>query len=192
MSDVVKCVTCTFQANNPRLVKLWLWQKFKVLWICYKNFMYVRHKNFYNHPHSRKQQEVKAFYKAYDKTFIFLTMLGFGDGFHHKLLKVFFLSIWICNNLTLDGSLSYILCIIVQLKSPDYNLSKKLSRGGIASFKPLRFLVPATTTPDLLAGSNGSSFNGSQWSNTHWGKACPPVSERRWAVKPNLKKNKKT
>ena len=35
--------------------------------------------------------------------------------------------------------------------------------------------------------SRGSPGMICQWSNTHWGKACPPVLERRSAVKPKMK-----
>ncbi|TNN59006.1 hypothetical protein EYF80_030744 [Liparis tanakae] len=48
----------------------------------------------------------------------------------------------------------------------------------------------ATTTPGLLVVSNGSPGMICQWSNTHCGKALPPVLERRSAVKPEIGKSK--
>ena len=38
--------------------------------------------------------------------------------------------------------------------------------------------------PGLVVGSNGSPGSTAQWSNTHCGKACPPVRDLRSAVKP--------
>jgi len=65
-----------------------------------------------------------------------------------------------------------------------YSLSKKLSRGGIASLRPLRFLASMTIPDGLEAGSNGSPGNTCQWSKTHCGNAWPLVLARRSAVKP--------
>ena len=66
----------------------------------------------------------------------------------------------------------------------DHNLSKNLSNGGTASERPFLFLVSKTTRPGLVVGSNGSPARICQWSNTHCGKACPPVFDLRSAVKP--------
>lgn len=71
-----------------------------------------------------------------------------------------------------------------------YNLSKNFSRAGIFSDSPLRFLASLTMVYGLLASSNGSPGIDCQWSNTHWGKAFPPVLERKSAVKPVWINNK--
>lgn len=65
-----------------------------------------------------------------------------------------------------------------------YNLSRKLSSAGMPSFSPLRLRVSATTWEGRLALSKGSPGRICQWSNTHWGKAWPPVLDLRSAVKP--------
>ena len=58
------------------------------------------------------------------------------------------------------------------------------------SLRPFLFLVSNTTFPGLVAGSLISPGNICQWSNTHCGKAWPPVLDRRSAVKPKNKRNK--
>lgn len=65
-----------------------------------------------------------------------------------------------------------------------HSLSRKLSRAGIPSLRPLRLRVSATTWLGRLVLSKGSPGKICQWSKTHWGKAWPPVLERRSAVKP--------
>lgn len=65
-----------------------------------------------------------------------------------------------------------------------HSLSRKLSRAGIPSLRPLRLRVSATTWLGRLLLSKGSPGRICQWSKTHWGKAWPPVLERRSAVKP--------
>lgn len=65
-----------------------------------------------------------------------------------------------------------------------YNLSRKLSRAGMPSFRPLRLRVSATTWQGRVPFSKGSPGRICQWSNTHCGKAWPPVLDLRSAVKP--------
>ncbi len=65
-----------------------------------------------------------------------------------------------------------------------YILSMKWSRGKGSAVRPLRVRVVVTMIPTLHVGSRGSPGMSCQWSNTHWGNACPPVLARRSAVKP--------
>lgn len=71
----------------------------------------------------------------------------------------------------------------------NHNLSRYLSRDGIASESPLRALISPIIFPALEVGSIGSSGKTAQWSNTHCGNAWPPVADLKAAVKPESREN---
>ena len=53
------------------------------------------------------------------------------------------------------------------------------------TLRPLRVRIALTKSSSLLPFSSGEPFMTSQWSNTDWGNACPPVAWRRSPLKPN-------
>ena len=55
------------------------------------------------------------------------------------------------------------------------------------SLRPFLFRVSVTTIPGFVEESDGSPGRICQWSNTHCGKAWPPVLDRRSAVNPTTK-----
>jgi len=66
----------------------------------------------------------------------------------------------------------------------NHNLSIKLSRVGIPSFKPFLFLISAITNAVLEFKSKGSPLTSAQWEKTHYGKAYPAVAPLNAAVNP--------
>ena len=80
--------------------------------------------------------------------------------------------------------------VVSFLSTAFYNLSKYEDKSGRPSFNPFLFLQSLTTAKGLLDSSMGSPCITCQWSNTHWGKAWPPVFDLKSAVKPG--KNHKT
>ena len=74
--------------------------------------------------------------------------------------------------------------VVSFLSTAFYNLSKYEDKSGRPSFNPFLFLQSLTTAKGLLDSSMGSPCITCQWSNTHWGKAWPPVFDLKSAVKP--------
>ena len=82
--------------------------------------------------------------------------------------------------------------VIVSVKRGDFRLQREESAWNSfeerekddCTLRPLRVRMPFTISSSLLPFSSGEPFMVSQWSNTDWGNACPPVAWRRSPLKP--------
>lgn len=68
------------------------------------------------------------------------------------------------------------------------SLSRKLSSAGMTGLIPFRCRMSATTDAARDVWSRGSPGKSCQWSNTHCGKAWPPVCPLNSSAKPMVKR----